>query len=227
MQIYHNFTEVIHVSYKSNDQSSAGRELNQGQLEMSGSLLSGGVAFSRLFEYSEGNNGGNLPTNLTRSIEFFKVGHHPKFIIRAELEEKEKETGQEYHVKLSSTSRTVALSTHYDFPDGTFKHGSQFLWRPDARIAYEVEVENRTTSRTNDYIMTAKFVTPVRNMGMTGTVRQSKNNLRAVGEMLWDLERRDSAAKFTFQWENVTRTRDVRSDRIRIGFTQGKIKLNE
>ena len=107
-------------------------------------------------------------------------------------------------------------------PEGVFKHGSQFQWRPDAQVAYEIEIENRTTTKTTDYIMTTNIVTPVRSMGLTGTIRQTKSNLRAVAEILWDVSRRDSVAKMTLQWDNVTKTEDIASDRIRIGFSQGE-----
>lgn len=217
----HNYTKVVNIVYKSNDKSSAGQEINQGQFEITGTLISGGVAFSRLYKYSGGQNGENLPTSLNRSIEIFEIGKRPHFTFRAELLEKKTFTGEEHVIKLSSPLRTIVFRTHSDFPDGVFKHGSEFLWRPDAKVAYEIEIENKTTASATDYVMTTTLVTPVRSIGLTGTMRQTKRNLRAVGEVVWDLKRRDSVAKVTVTWENTTKTRDVDANRLKIGFSQG------
>lgn len=222
VQISHNSTEIIQVVYKSNDKSSAGQELNQGQLEFSGSLFSGGLAYSRLFTYSGGQDGDNLPRSLNRTFDVYEVGKRSKFTLRVETLEKETFTGQEYVLKFSSPFRTVEFLTRSDFPDGVFRHGSEFRWRPDAKIAYEIDIENKTTTTATDYVMTTSLTTPVRSMGLTGTMRKTKRNLRAVAEVVWDLKRRDSVVKVTATWENTTKTRDIDAHRLKIGFSQGK-----
>ncbi|XP_057368025.1 uncharacterized protein LOC130689027 [Daphnia carinata] len=223
ISLSHNFTEKIKVAYNSTDKSSAGHEMNDGQLEFSGTLFSGGFAFSRLYKYSGGKNGENLPTSLNRILEIYEIGKRPHFNLRAEIVEKETFTGQEQVLKLSSPSRTVEFRTHSDFPDGVFRHGSEFRWRPDATISYEIDIENKTTTTATDYVMTTSLITPVRSLGLTGTLRQTKRNLRAVGEVVWDLNRRDSVAKMTVTWENTTKTRDVDVDRVKIAFSQGNL----
>lgn len=217
----HNYTEIVKVDYNSTDKSSAGHDMNDGQLEFSGTLFSGGIAFGRHYKYSGGQDGENLPRSLNRILEFYEVGKRPQYTLRAEVLEKETFTGQEHVVKLSSPYRTIEFLTHLDFPDGVFRHGSEFRWRPDAKIAYEIEIENKTTAAANDYVMTTTIITPVRSLGITGTMRQTKLNLRAISEVVWDLKRRDSVAKVTFTWENTTKTRDVEADRVKIAFSQG------
>lgn len=222
VQINHNSTELINVLYKCNDKSSAGQELNQGQLEFRGTLFSGGLAFSQLYKYSGGQDGDNLPRSLNRTLDVYEIGKRPKFTLRIEFLEAETLTGQEYVLKLSSPFRTIEFLTRSDFPDGVFRHGSEFRWRPDAKIAYEIEIENKTTATAADYVMTTSLMTPVRNIGLTGTMRQTKRNLRAVAEVVWDLKRRDSVVKVIVTWDNTTKTRDVDVNRLKIGFSQGK-----
>lgn len=222
VQLNHNFTEVIHVMHKSTEQSSAGQEMNQDQVEVRGTIFAGGFSVGRVFHYSGGTDGDNLPRSLTRTANIYEVGQWPKFIWRVELTEKENTTGKQYQMNLSSAARTISFTTHYNIDDGVFLHGSQFAWRPNARIGYDIEVENRTTTKTTDYVMTTNFFTPVRSMGVTSTIRHSKNTLRAVCELLWDLTRKDSIAKMIVLWDNTTRSQDVNSDRIRVSFSQGK-----
>lgn len=220
VKISHNSTDLINALYKSSDKASAGHELNQSQLEFRG-LFSGGLAFSRDFKYSGGLDGDNLPRSLNRSVELFQLGKRPKFAMRAEIVEKETLTGQEYVVKLSSPYRTIEFLTHMDFPDGVFRHGSEFRWRPDAKIAYEIDIENKTTATATDYVMTTTLLTPVRDIGLTGKVHQTRRNLRAIGEVVWDLKRRESVAKVIVTYENTTKTRDVEASRLKVGFSQG------
>lgn len=220
--ISHNFTEKIKVAYNSTDKSSAGHESKDGRLEFSGTLFSGGFAFGRHFKYSGGQDGENLPRSLHRILEIYEIGNRNQFTLRAEVLEKETFTGQEHVVKLSSPYRTIDFSTRYDFPDGVFRHGTEFRWRPDAKIAYDIEIENKTTAAANDYVMTTTFITPVRSLGLTGTMRQTKRNLRAVGEVVWDLKRRESVAKVIVTWENTNKTRDVEANRVKVAFSQGK-----
>ena len=220
--INHNYTDIVNIIYKSNDKSSAGQEMYQGQLEIKGTLLSGGVAFGRLYKYSGGRD--NFPTSLNRSVEIYEIGKRPQFTLRAQLLEKETFTGKEHIVQLSTPLRTIEFRTHSDLPDGVFKHGSHFQWRPDSRIAYEIEIENKTTAASTDYVMTTTLVTPVRSVGLTGTLRKTrKRNLRAVCELVWDLKRRDSVAKVTYTWENTTKSKDVDANRMKIAFSQGNL----
>ena len=226
VRIFHNYTEMIDALYNSTIKSSNGMDLEEGQIEMRGLLVRGGFAFSRLFMYSGGKDGDNFPRSLTRSLEFFEVGTRPKFHMRTQMIQKETESGEQYVFKISNPHRTIDFSTHVDFPDGVFKHGAEFRWRPDARVAYEIDIENRTTSTTTDYVMTTTVFTPVRNLGVTGTLRQTKRIMRAVAEIVWDLNRRESVAKITTQWENITKTRDVLSEKYKISFSQGTVHEN-
>ena len=226
VRIFHNYTEMIDTLYNSTIKSSNGIDLEEGQIEMRGLLVRGGFAFSRLFTYSGGKDGDNFPRSLTRSLEFFEVGTRPKFHMRTQMIQKETESGEQYVFKISNPHRTIDFSTHVDFPDGVFKHGAEFRWRPDARVAYEIDIENRTTATTTDYVMTTTVFTPVRNLGVTGTLRQTKRIMRAVAEIVWDLNRRESVAKITTQWENITKTRDVLSDKYKISFSQGTVNAN-
>lgn len=218
----HNFTEVVNIAYKSNIKSSAGQEDYQGQLEMRGTVLSGGLAFGRTYRYSAGRDGDNFPRSLNRTVEVFEIGKRPHFSFRAQLQEKETSTGKENAIVLSTPLRSIEFRTHTDLPDGVFKHGSEFRWRPDAKVAYEIEVENKTSVTATDYVMTTTLITPVRSLGLTGTMRQTKRTLRANGEVVWDLKRRDSLAKVTLTWENATKTRDIEVNRLKLGFSQGR-----
>lgn len=219
--ISHNSSEVVNVAYKVNERSSAGHEIKEGTVEVRGTVLTGAIAFSRDFQYSAGQDGDNLPRSLTRVLEVYEIDHRANFKMRVELTEKETFTGQEYALKFSSPVRTVEFSTHTDLPEGIFRHGSEFRWRPDQRVAYEIEIENKTTATTTDYVMTTTLITPVRSVGLTGTLRQTKRNLRAIGELLWDLKRRESLARVTLTWENTTKTPNIASHGVRIGFSQG------
>lgn len=221
--VSHNSTEMVNVLYKSNERSSAGHDASEGTVEVRGALLTGAIAFSRDFKYSAGNDGDNLPRSLTRALEVYKLADRAKYLMKAELSEKETLTGREYAVELSSPVRTIRFSTHTDAPDGIFKHGSEFRWRPDDRIAYEIEIENKTSAAAIDYVMTTSLITPVRDIGLTGTIRQTKRNLRAVGELLWDLRRRESLARVALTWENATKTPEVASHKMRLGFSQGTL----
>ena len=222
IRIGRNGSELFKSVLHSVEEWSAGRDLQQWELELHAGI-STGLAFRRLFQYSGGEDGLNIPRSLNRSLELYKVGHRPKFLLRAELTEKETFTGGQYIVTLSSSARTIVLSTHSDSNDGVLRHGSEFRWRPEetARIAYEIEVENRTTSALADYVMTGTLITPVRSMALTATSRKSRKNLRSLTEFVWDLERKESAVKITFRWDNITKTPDILSDRIRISFSQG------
>ena len=221
VRIFHNYTEMIDALHNSAMTSSSGQDLEEDQIEMRGLLVTGGFAFSRLYQYSGGQDGENFPRILTRTIEFFEVGKRPKFHMRTQLIQNQTSTGDKYELKISNPHRTVDFSTHVDFPDGIFRHGSEFRWRPNARVAYEIDIENRTTTTTTDYVMTTAVFTPVRDLGLTGTLRQTKRTMRAVGEIVWDLKRRESVAKFTVHWENITKSRNFDSDKYKISFSQG------
>ena len=105
--INHNYTDIVNIIYKSNDKSSAGQEMYQGQLEIKGTLLSGGVAFSRLYKYSGGRD--NFPTSLTRSVEIYEIGKRPQFTLRAQLLEKETFTGKEHIVQLEISREDMPI----------------------------------------------------------------------------------------------------------------------
>lgn len=89
-----------------------------------------GIEYQRRFEYSGGHDGSNLPTTLTRTVELFRIDQRQKNMFQGELTQKQTSSGEEYGIKLTSPIfvRTVELSTYVDFPDGVFKHGSQFRW---------------------------------------------------------------------------------------------------
>ena len=87
------------------------------------------MEYQQLYEYSGGENGLNLPTSLTQSLEVFRINQREKKLFLAQVTEKETFSGQEYRFQLQSLfGRTVALSTHFDRPDGVLKHKSEFRW---------------------------------------------------------------------------------------------------
>ena len=222
----HNFTEVVKVIYTAVDSSSAGQDRNERQLEFRSIFFSTGMAYSRVFQYSGGEEGSNLPTTVTRSVELFKVDHRPAFLFRTQIVEKTTLTGEETVFRLSNPRRTIEFKTHYDFPENTFRHGSEFRWHPDdkSRVAYEIEIGNRTTDSAVGYVMTTSIFTPVRDIGLTGLLQRSHKNLRIVGEIVWDLSRRDSVAIITYIWDNITKpTSGVLSDRIKLSLAQGNL----
>jgi len=122
----HNFTEVVKVVYTAVDSSSAGQDRNERQLEFRSIFFSTGMAYSHVFQYSGGEEGSNLPTTETRSVELFKVDHRPAFLFRTQIVEKTTLTGEETIFRLSNPRRTIEFKTHYDFPENTFRHGSEF-----------------------------------------------------------------------------------------------------
>ena len=218
----HNSKDLFQLNVTDTEISSAGLSIYEKQMEVSG-VLSLGVLYKYEYGYSAGIDGSNLPTRLVRNAELYKVGQRPKFLFRGEVEHKEEETGNEYSLTLSSPRRTVNMATYCHLPDGILRHGWELRWSPESKIAYEIDVENRTSNSVADYVFSTSLSTPLRNMGMTGTLRKTQKYLRTQAEIVWDLQRKESAAKILATWENATQSQLVQVDLLKVNFSQGNI----
>lgn len=206
-EMTYNKQKVLQGRYNSKSESRAGFEKDHIQISIENALKPIGIVYVNQYEYSAGNEGTNYPTVEYKHVNVYQLNNKTAFNMAGESRIRTSHTGQEIHLKAIHSNRTVELKTDYQILPGEFIQNSSLSLAEDVWIAYEIDIENRTTEEIGNQIMIVTVSYPQRQFVLNGSYWISSDNIRTFVHLDWDQETdqpRNIGA--LFNWSNSTQS---------------------
>lgn len=147
-----------------------------------------------------------------KRAEIYELQNKNSFNITGELHVKSTETGQEYKIIAIHPNRTVQLTSEYDYQETLTKQKSKLQLAPNTWIAYNIEIENKTTYENESQHFKIDFSYPKRILSTSGWY--------IISDGRFDSD-------ISFKWSNVSTSNDEKVLRTGLLWRNEPLKGND
>lgn len=133
-----------------------------------------------------------------KRVEFYQLRNSSAFNLTGELHIHTTRTGKAYKILAAAPNRTVQLTSDYDYQVKTTRHRSKLQLAPEIWIAYDLKLENLTTTWNDSQNIDFQLSYPKRNLSTLGWYGITDDIFDADFAFKWTIDKnqgRDSSGE--------------------------------